>query len=103
MWLLSIDVVWRGNCGGSTCRFSRTSAGWSGKLASGKARDYFKTDVEFRQLCGDAVSEAHAENTQTFANEMMKKANEHGLDTYVSFKQLKFLCSIADWEVPLEL
>lgn len=72
-------------------------------MASGKARDYFKTDQEFRQLCGDAVSEASQENTQTFANEMMQKANQHGLDTYLSFKQLKFLCSIADWEVPLEV
>lgn len=70
---------------------------------SGKARAYFKTDVEFRQLCGDAVSEARHEKTQTFANDMMQKANTHGLDTFLTFNQLKFLCSIADWDVPLEL
>lgn len=72
-------------------------------MSSGKAGAYFKTDAEFRQLCGDAVSQASTENTQTFANEMMKRANERGLDAYVSLKQLRFLCSIADWDVPLEL
>lgn len=72
-------------------------------VASGKARDYFKTDVEFRQLCGDAVSQARTESTQEFANKKMVQANQHGLDAFLSFKELKFLCSIADWEVPLEL
>lgn len=69
-------------------------------MASGKARDYFTTEAEFRQLCGDAVSEARTESQQEFANEMVRKVNEHGLNTYLSHPQLKFLCSIADWVVP---
>lgn len=67
-------------------------------MSTGKASDYFRTDVEFRQLCGDAVSQARTEAQQEFANEMMRKANQHGLKTYLSPKQMKFLCSVADWE-----
>lgn len=31
---------------------------------------------------------------------MMIKANQHGLDTWLSPKQLDYLCKLADWDVP---
>jgi hypothetical protein len=65
-----------------------------------KARDWFTDDYEFRQLCGDAQSQARGDSAQDFAAEMVIKAKQHGLDTYLSEKQLAFLCKIADWEVP---
>lgn len=64
------------------------------------ARDWFADEKEFRQLCGDAQSQATGESSQDFAAEMMVKANSHGLDTYLSPKQLEWLCKLADWEVP---
>lgn len=64
------------------------------------ARDWFADVREFRQLCGDAQSQARGESSQDFAAEMMVKANQHGLDSYVSLKQLEWLCKIADWDVP---
>jgi hypothetical protein len=64
------------------------------------AADWFETEREFRQLCGDAVSLAHGEASEEFAAEMVKKANEHGLFTWLSQKQLNWLCQIADWQVP---
>jgi hypothetical protein len=65
-----------------------------------QARDWFADAAEFRQLCGDAQSQAQGESAQDFAAEMMLKANEHGLATYLSPKQLDWLCKIADWDVP---
>lgn len=64
------------------------------------ARDWFADVKEFRQLCGDAQSQARGESAQDFAAEMMIKANQHGLDTYLSVRQLEWLCKIADWDVP---
>lgn len=65
-----------------------------------KAGTWFADEKEFRQLCGDAQSQARDESSQEFAAQMMLAANQHGLGTYVSDKQLKWLCKIADWEVP---
>ncbi|MDE3077788.1 MAG: hypothetical protein KGJ86_20395 [Chloroflexota bacterium] len=64
------------------------------------ARDWFADEHEFRQLCGDAQSQARGESSQDFAAEMVIKANEHGLQTYLSPKQLEWLCKLADWDVP---
>jgi hypothetical protein len=64
------------------------------------ARDWFTDEREFRQLCGDAQSQARGESSQDFAAEIMVKANQHGLDTYLSFKQLEWLCKLADCDVP---
>lgn len=64
------------------------------------ARDWFADAHEFRQLCGDAQSQATNESSQDFAAEMMIKANQHGLDTYLSVRQLEWLCKIADHDVP---
>jgi hypothetical protein len=64
------------------------------------AKDWYATDYEFRQLCGDAQSQARTESEQEFAAQMMLKANQHGLETYVSPKQLAWLCRLADHEEP---
>lgn len=65
-----------------------------------KASTWFADVREFRQLCGDAQSQARTESAQEFAGQMMLKANEHGLETYLSEAQLRWLCKIADWEQP---
>lgn len=65
-----------------------------------KASTWFDDAKEFRQLCGDAQSQARTESEQEFAAQMMLAANKHGLDTYVSPKQIAWLCRIADHDVP---
>lgn len=65
-----------------------------------KASDWYADAYEFRQLCGDAQSQAKFEGEQEFAAQMMLAANKHGLDTYISAKQIAWLCRIADHEVP---
>lgn len=67
---------------------------------STKAATWFGTEQEFRQLCGDAQSQAIGESSQDFAAEMTIKAKQHGLETYLSQKQLEWLCKLADWDVP---
>ncbi len=64
------------------------------------AADWFKDEAEFRQLCGDAQSQAHGETSQEFAAEMVVKSKDTGLRTFLSFKQLEWLCKLADWELP---
>ena len=64
------------------------------------AANWFKDEYEFRQLCGDAQSQAQSEKAQDFAAEMVVKAKQYGLETYLSVVQLQYLCKIADWEVP---
>lgn len=61
---------------------------------------WFTDEREFRQLCGDAQSQAKGESAQEFAAQMMLAANQHGLRTYISLKQIEWLCKLADWEVP---
>lgn len=67
---------------------------------STRARDWFADDLEFRQLCGDAQSQATGESSQDFAAEMVIKAKDRGLDTFLSQKQLEWLCKLADWDLP---
>lgn len=64
------------------------------------AREWFESESEFRQLCGDAQSQANSESGMEFAASMVMKANQHGLDTYLSDKQLRFLCRLADQMIP---
>jgi hypothetical protein len=64
------------------------------------AADWFSDEHEFRQLCGDAQSQARGESSQDFTAEMVIKAKDRGLQTYVSEKQLAWLCKIADWDMP---
>jgi hypothetical protein len=67
------------------------------------AADWFKDEHEFRQLCGDAQSQAYGERAQDFAAEMVMKAKERGLSTFLSPAQLDYLCKLADWDVPRRL
>lgn len=67
------------------------------------AGDWFADEHEFRQLCGDAQSQATGESSQNFAAEMVVKAKEQGLRTYLSPKQLDWLCKLADWDLPKRL
>lgn len=69
-------------------------------MIGSRAKDWFENEHEFRQLCGDAQSQAKYENAQEFAAEMVVKAKEHGLETFLSQAQLDWLCKIADWDVP---
>ena len=64
------------------------------------AADWFADEREFRQLCGDAQSQASTESAQEFAAQMVVGANKWGLRSFLSEKQLKYLCRLADWEVP---
>lgn len=64
------------------------------------AADWFESDFEFRQCCGDAQSQARSEWDQDFSAERMLSANQYGLQAFLSYDQLKQLCRIADWEVP---
>jgi len=64
------------------------------------AKEWFETEAEFRQLCGDAQSQAYSESAQEFANEMVAKANLHGLNTYLTQRQLEYLCKLADCYIP---
>jgi len=65
------------------------------------AADWFKYEADFRQLCGDAVSQSKGESAQEFAADMMRKVNEFGLRTYLTPKQLQYLCRLADHNLPV--
>jgi hypothetical protein len=64
------------------------------------AGDWFADEHEFRQLCGDAQSQASGESSQEFAAEMVIKANKYGLKVFLTPKQLEWLCKLADWDLP---
>lgn len=72
-------------------------------MSTTQARDWFKDEAEFRQLCGDAQSQANGESSQDFAAQMVIASKEHGLATYLSEKQLSWLCKLADWDLPKRL
>jgi hypothetical protein len=65
-----------------------------------QAKLWFTDAYEFRQLCGDAQSKARSEKAMDFTRDMMLKANKHGLDTYITYPQLEWLCQIADKMIP---
>lgn len=65
-----------------------------------QASDWYADEYEFRQLCGDAQSQARTESEQEFAAQMMLKANQYGLHTRITPKQLAWLCKIADHDIP---
>ena len=64
------------------------------------ARDWYSDEYDFRQLCGDAQSQARGESSQDFAAEMVVKAKATGLDTPLSLKQLEWLVKLADHDMP---
>jgi hypothetical protein len=68
-----------------------------------KASAWFADDAEFRQLCGDAQSQARGERAQEFAADMVVRAKQYGLDTFLTSPQLEYLCTLADWTVPPRL
>jgi len=72
----------------------------SDSYAKPRAREWYKTEEDFLQVCKDAVSQARSERDQEFANDMMKRAKEYKLDTYLSLPQLANLCRIADHVQP---
>lgn len=65
-----------------------------------KASYWWKTTAEFLQVCSDAQSMARGESSEEFAGQMMKRAKEHGLTLYLTEKQAKWLCSLADVPLP---
>lgn len=65
-----------------------------------KAKTWFTDTAAFLQLCGDAQSMARGEKNEEFAGQMMRKAKEHGLELYISYQQLKWLCDLADVNPP---
>ena len=69
-------------------------------MASTKAKDWFADENEFRTLCGDAQSQARTESAQDFAADMVIKAKQYGLETFLSVGQLDYLCKLADWIPP---
>jgi hypothetical protein len=67
------------------------------------AADWFESELELRQLCGDAQSQAYTTRAQDFARDMVISAKSKGLEMFMSVEQLKFLCRLADWHVPMRL
>lgn len=68
-----------------------------------RARNWYKRKEDFVQVCADAVSQARTETQQEFANKMMEKANELGLDTPISPKQMKWLAELGDHVQPPQI
>lgn len=66
-----------------------------------KASNWFKTNEQFMQVCADAVALARGEANEEFAAQIFARAKEHGLNLYLSEKQVKWLCKLADCVVPL--
>lgn len=64
------------------------------------AAEWFESDATFRQLCGDAQSLARSEAAEEFSASMVIRVGQHGLKTFLTQKQLNWLCEIADWSVP---
>lgn len=65
-----------------------------------KAKRWFANIKDFQQLCLDAKGNAHSEAAEDFTHDMLLQANEHGLESFLSERQLKWLCALADLEMP---
>lgn len=72
-------------------------------MSGTQAFNWYKDEAEFRQLCGDAQSQAKSERAQEFAAQMVIKAKQYGLNTDLSYKQLKWLCELADQVIPAQI
>lgn len=68
-----------------------------------KASNWYRHSSEFMQVCQDAVSQARGESDETFAHDMIARARNHGLNTFLSDRQLKNLCRIADHVPPVKI
>jgi len=67
---------------------------------STRVSDWFESAEDFATLTRDAAREAKSDGGKIFAEEMGAKVKEWGLSTYLSEKQLNWLCQLADWEIP---
>lgn len=67
-----------------------------------RASEWFITDAEFRQVCGDAQSMARGEKAEEFAAKMVKAANQYGIQAFLSKPQMKWLCQLADIVEPVQ-
>lgn len=65
-----------------------------------KAVDWYSEAIEFRSLCEAAARHATKPSEKEFTARMVAKACTHGLDTYVTSKQLAWLCTIARRGMP---
>lgn len=63
-----------------------------------RASDWYDTGADFLELCGDAQSQAKDEAQQEFAAQMLAKAEQYGLSTFISVKQMAWLWRIAGHE-----
>lgn len=72
-------------------------------MSGTRARDWYASSADFLQLCGDAQSQAKHESEQEFSGQMRLKANQYGLETFISPKQLAWLCRLADHVEPKRL
>jgi hypothetical protein len=64
------------------------------------ASDWFESREDFMRVCLDALSQAKGESAEEFVARMLTEAKQHGLDTPVSDRQMRWLCNIADALMP---
>lgn len=67
---------------------------------STKASDYFESLEDLQTLVRDACRLAKGERNEEFAAKMGNAVLTYGLNTYLSERQLKWLCDLGDWEMP---
>lgn len=65
-----------------------------------RAREWYKTEEEYLEVCRDAVRQAKSEGDQEFSHKMLKSAQQYKLEAFLSQRQLVNLCRIADHVVP---
>lgn len=65
-----------------------------------RVSDWFESVEDFTTLTRDAIREAKGDGGKIFAEEMSAKVKEYGFNTYLTQKQLNWLCQLADWDVP---
>jgi hypothetical protein len=66
------------------------------------AANWFETIELFRALLDEATDKARTDAATGFVKSMHEKATAHGLGTYLSQKQLSWLCTIAGVMTPPE-
>ncbi len=64
------------------------------------AANWFASADEFRRLCCEARAKAHKEAALEFTHDLCRRADQHGLDSFLTAKQLTWLCQIAGAQVP---
>lgn len=64
------------------------------------ARNWYTNSTAFEEVCRDAIRQAKGESDETFAHETWARVRSHGLNTYMSERQMKNLHRIADHVMP---